>query len=79
MDRAYKLDENEYSDAGEKSPMLFNSLIWVTTEEAARFLRKSSHALRQMVYKGQIRARKFSGRLYFKQSELHELVDSSFY
>lgn len=58
---------------------LFDNLIWLTTNEAAIFLRKSSHALRQMIYKGRIRPRKFGGRLYFKKSELDQLVDTSFY
>lgn len=59
--------------------LLFNNLIWLTTEEAARFLRKSSHALRQIIYKGKIHPRKFGGRLYFKRSELDQLIDTSFY
>ena len=59
--------------------LLFDNLIWLTTEEAAGFLRKSNHALRQMLYKGQVSARKVHGRLYFKKSELNELVDTSFY
>ena len=54
-------------------------LIWITTEEASEFLRKSSHAVRQMVYKGQITARKFHGKLYFNRLELNELIDSSHY
>jgi len=57
----------------------FNNLIWITTEEASEFLRKSTHAVRQMVYKGKIHARKFHGRLYFNKLELHELIDSSHY
>lgn len=68
-------------DRGElmKAHPLFENLIWLTTDEAATFLRKSSHALRQMTYKGKIRPRKFGGRLYFKQAELNDLVDTSFY
>ena len=58
---------------------LFENLIWLSTEEAARLLRRSSHALRQLVYKGKIRSRKFGGRLYFKRSELDELIETSFY
>lgn len=58
---------------------LFENLIWLTTDDAARFLRKSTHALRQMTYKGLIRPRKFGGRLYFKKSELDQLLDTSFY
>ena len=76
----YKISSQGYT-TGElnQAQPLFENLIWLTTEEAARFLRKSCHALRQMVYKGQIKARKFRGRLYFKKSELHELIDTSFY
>ena len=57
---------------------LFENLIWLTTDEAATLLRKSSHALRQMTYKGRIHPRKFGGRLYFKKAELNDLVDTSF-
>lgn len=76
----YRDNEKSYSEVGPYSAhQLFDNLIWLTTEEAAKFLRKSSHALRQLAYKGKVRPRKFSGRLYFKKSELHELIDSSFY
>jgi excisionase family DNA binding protein len=72
--------KKEYTE-GERldAHLLFNNLIWLTTEEAARFLRKSSHALRQMIYKGKIHPRKFGGRLYFKRSELDQLIDTAFY
>lgn len=79
----YKATKASYTANAEEtleaSATLFNNLIWLTTEEAAEFLRKSSHALRQMLYKGKISARKVHGRLYFKKSELHELIDTSFY
>ena len=68
-------DSPEYQNA----PLIFENLIWLSTEEAARFLRRSSHALRQLVYKGKLRARKYGGRLYFKRSELNELIETSFY
>ncbi|HAZ14220.1 MAG: hypothetical protein A2X86_22430 [Bdellovibrionales bacterium GWA2_49_15] len=72
--------ENDYTQ-GEHfgAHLLFYNLKWLTTDEAAIFLRKSSHALRQMTYKGKIRPRKFGGRLYFKKAELDQLVDASFY
>lgn len=78
----YKATHSRYNNSAEPTSgkaMLFDNLIWLTTEEAAGFLRKSNHALRQMLYKGQISARKVHGRLYFKKSELNELVDTSFY
>lgn len=76
----YFSNENGYNQ-GERftAHPLFENLIWLTTDEAAQFLRKSSHALRQMTYKGKIKPRKFGGRLYFKRTELNDLVDTSFY
>ena len=56
---------------------LFDNLIWLTTEEAAKYLRKSANALRVMVHRGQLRARKFRRRLYFKKVELDELLETS--
>lgn len=61
-----------------KAQSIFENSIWLSTEEAARFLRRSSHALRQLVYKGKVVPRKFAGRLYFKRNELNELIDTSF-
>jgi excisionase family DNA binding protein len=76
----YNQSEKVYSESeSNKTQMLFENLIWLTTEEAAVYLRKSTHAIRQMVYKGKLIARKFDGRLYFKKDELHALIDTSFY
>lgn len=68
-----------YGDEFLKTHSFFDNLIWLTTDDAARFLRKSTHAIRQMAYKGIIRPRKLGGRLYFKKSELDQLLDTSFY
>lgn len=68
-------NKNEQKNA----QMLFENLNWLTTDEAAFFLRKTAHALRQMVYKGRICPRKFGGRLYFKKEELNNLIDTSYY
>lgn len=57
--------------------LLFDNLEWLNSEEAARFLRKSVGALRVMVHRGQIRARRFRRRLYFRKSELDDLLETS--
>ncbi len=56
---------------------LFENLVWMTSEEAARYLRKTVGALRTAVCRGQIRARKWRRRLYFKKFELDVLLESS--
>lgn len=77
---SYRKSEKVYIENEQlKAQVLFENLIWLTTDEAASFLRKTSHALRQMVYKGKICPRKFGGRLYFKKEELNNLIDTSFY
>lgn len=76
----YIINEKGYDSSEQKNARsLFNNLIWITTEEASEFLRKSTHGVRQMVYKGKLNARKFHGRLYFNRLELNELIDSSHY
>jgi len=52
----------------------FDNLTWLTSEEAAFYLRKSVGALRTMVSRGQIKARKWRRRLYFKKSDLDKLL-----
>jgi len=71
-----------YTQVGEEndlSTLLFKNLEWLTTAEAAFYLRKSTGAIRQMVCRGQLRARKFHRRLYFKKIELDQALDISFY
>jgi hypothetical protein len=64
--------------AGELSPAtFFENLVWMTSEEAAWYLRKTVGALRVMVCRGQIQARKFRRRLYFWRIELDRLLESS--
>lgn len=64
------IDSNE-------SVMLFNNLKWMTTNEAAFYLRKSANAIRTAICRGQITAYKFRRRLYFKRSELDRLLETS--
>lgn len=67
---------NNFS-GGQPPEMLFNNLIWLTTKEAAFFLRKSVNAIHQLVSKGKLRARKYGGRLYFNKDELNHLLETS--
>ena len=61
-----------YSDA-----LVYENLIWLTTEEAAYYLRKSANAIRILVFKKILRARKFRRRLYFKKEELDAVIETS--
>ena len=73
---------------GEKSTSenetLFDNLIWLTTNEVAIYLRRltkdgkpSVGAIRNLIYRGKLRARKFCGKLYFKRTELDRLIETS--
>ena len=57
----------------------FDRLVWLDTKEAAKYLRKTANALRLLVNRGHIRARKFRSRLYFRRIELDRLLESSPY
>jgi hypothetical protein len=59
--------------AGEGS---FDSLTWLDSKEAAKYLRKTANALRIMVFRGYLRPRKFRRRLYFRRVELDRLLES---
>lgn len=75
----YFESENGYNIEEQiNAQMFFDNLIWLTTEEAARYIRKSTNALRIAVHKGHINARKFRRRLYFRKNELDLLLDNSF-
>ena len=51
-------------------------LVWLSSCEAADYLRKSPGALRVMVHRGQIHVRRFRRRLYFKRRELDQLLET---
>ncbi len=59
------------------SELVIDNLVWMTSEEAAKYLRKTANALRIAVHRGQLRARKWRRRLYFKKVELDRLIDAS--
>lgn len=63
---------------GEKE-QFFEKLVWMTTAEAAAYLRRSVGAVRIMVYRRQLPARKLGRRIYFNKMELDRLLETSFY
>lgn len=71
--------DGELAEVGvsSKSKQFFDNLVWMTSEEAAQYLRKSVGALRTAVCRGQIDARKWRRRLYFRRTDLDRLLDSS--
>ena len=77
-------NESEKTDSNQnvshdmcESDLLFKNLVWLTTEEAARYLRKSANAIRILVHRRVLRARKFRRRLYFRKDELNALIETS--
>ncbi len=75
----YKMETTCYSSRvdSNESALLFENLTWMTTSEAATYLRKSSNALRTALCRGHITAKKFRRRLYFKRSDLDRLIETS--
>lgn len=61
----------------EEEQGFFHNLKWLKSEDAAKYLRTSVGQIRNMVYRGQLKARKFQNRLYFKRRELDFLIESS--
>ena len=57
--------------------VIFENLVWMTSAEAARYLRKSYGALRVMVCRGYIKPRVFHRRWYFNRKELDRLIENS--
>lgn len=75
----YFLSKNEYSRqaVSNEAVMFFNNLIWMNSEDAAFYLRKTVGALRTAVCRGQITAKKFQRRLYFKRKDLDSLLENA--
>lgn len=72
-----EVNGNSASIVDAEKTEIFDNLVWMTSAEAASYLRKSVGAIRVMVCRGQIRARKFHRRLYFKKIELDRVLDSA--
>ena len=67
----------KYKSSSTDEEKLFDNLIWLRSEDAAKYLRTSVGQIRNMVYRGQLKARKFQNRLYFKRRELDYILETS--
>ena len=62
---------------GFNRPRFFDNLIWLSTKEAAVYLRISAGALKNKVYRGEISPYKFGKLNRFNRKELDRLLVSS--
>jgi excisionase family DNA binding protein len=60
------------------SALLFDKLKWMTSKEAASYIRVSVGQLRNMVWRGQIKCYRLKNRLRFLRSDLDKLLVPSF-
>lgn len=60
-----------------RESLIFDNQNWMTTKEAAAFLRKSVNAIHILIARGHLRSRKFRNRLYFNRLELNYLIETS--
>lgn len=52
----------------------FDKRIWLSAKEAAVYLKRSYGQIRNMVWRRQIKAYKYTGRLYFDRRELDDFI-----
>ena len=82
MEDQLTVDSNEQNS--ESSQKFFDNLTWLSTKDAAVYLRKfrkngqpSDGAIRTAIWRGLLRARKWGRRLYIKRVELDRLLELS--
>ncbi len=70
------------SPSAESEQTLFDNLTWLSTKDAAIYLRKfkrdgkpSDGAIRTAIWRGLLKARKWGRRLYIKRVELDRLLE----
>jgi hypothetical protein len=72
--------EKQISDTQKKiSERLFDNKIYVRTNKAAEILERSVGQIRNMVWRGQLKAKKWQGRLYFDLEYLLSRIDGATY
>jgi excisionase family DNA binding protein len=57
---------------------LFDNLTWMTTREAAFYLRVSEAQVRNMVWRGQLKSYHLHNKLRFLKSDLDQLLTPAF-
>ena len=83
MDNEKTIDSIEQNS--ESIEKLFDNLTWLSTKDAAVYLRKfrkkdgkpSDGAIRTAIWRGLLKARKWGRRLYIKRVELDRLLELS--
>lgn len=76
------ISNEQNSEVGET---FFDNLVWLSTKDAAIFLRKfrksdgkpSEGAIRTAIWRGALKARKWRRRLYIKKVDLERLLQNS--
>jgi excisionase family DNA binding protein len=71
-------DISKYSIEELSSAQLFDKLKWMTSKEAAFYLRVSVGELRNMAYRNQIVFYRLNNRLRFLRSDLDQALKPSF-
>jgi len=61
----------------QNSALFFEKLKWITTKEAAEYLRLSVGQIRNMVWRGQLTSYRLNNRLRFLKSDLDKIMKSS--
>ena len=59
-----------------KTDLFFENLIWLSTKEAAEYLRITVGALKNRIYRGEILPKKFGRLNRFRKKDLDRLIDS---
>ena len=59
-----------------KTSVIFDNLKWMTVRDAALYLRRSYGAIKNLIYRGKVRPRKWAGRVYLSRKELDELIEN---
>ena len=71
-------DTNNYVGTNVNEPnLIFENLVWLNSNEAAKYLRKTKGALLISVHRGQIECRKWRRRLFFRKDDLDKMLRDS--